>query len=116
MYIAMNRFKIVPGAEADFERLWTSRDTHLKDVPGFVEFHLLKGPAKDDHVLYSSHDLGESGGVRRLDAVRRLSRRASQRRRRDAPALSRAPRIRRLRSHSDRQVARFFYTLMKECA
>ena len=57
MYIAMNRFKIVPGAEADFERLWSSRDTHLKDVPGFVEFHLLKGPVKDDHVLYSSHTI-----------------------------------------------------------
>jgi heme-degrading monooxygenase HmoA len=57
MYIAMNRFKIVPGAEADFERLWTSRDTYLKDVPGFVEFHLLKGPARDDHVLYSSHTI-----------------------------------------------------------
>ena len=24
-------------------------------VPGFVEFHLLKGPVYDDHTLYSSH-------------------------------------------------------------
>jgi heme-degrading monooxygenase HmoA len=55
MYIAMNRFKVAPGAEAAFEELWTSRDTHLKDVPGFVEFHLLKGPDKGDYVLYSSH-------------------------------------------------------------
>lgn len=57
MYIAMNRFKVAFGAEADFETLWSTRDSHLKDVPGFVEFHLLKGPRKDDHVLYSSHTI-----------------------------------------------------------
>ncbi len=57
MYIAMNRFKVAPGSEADFEHLWTSRDSHLRDVPGFVEFHLLRGPTKEDHVLYSSHTI-----------------------------------------------------------
>jgi len=57
MYIAMNRFKVAPGAELEFEQLWMSRDSHLKDVPGFVEFHLLRGPQKDDHVLYSSHTI-----------------------------------------------------------
>jgi heme-degrading monooxygenase HmoA len=55
MFIAMNRFKVAPGSESAFEEVWTTRDTHLKDVPGFVEFHLLKGPQRDDHVLYSSH-------------------------------------------------------------
>ena len=55
MYIAMNRFKVTLGSEEAFEQLWTSRDTHLKDVPGFVEFHLLRGPQRADHVLYSSH-------------------------------------------------------------
>ena len=55
MYIAMNRFKVAFGSETDFEHVWTSRDTHLTDVPGFVEFHLLRGPRRDDHVLYSSH-------------------------------------------------------------
>ncbi|WP_234730014.1 antibiotic biosynthesis monooxygenase family protein [Acidocella facilis] len=55
MYIAMNRFKVALGSEADFETVWTSRDTHLKEVPGFVEFHLLKGPQREDHVLYASH-------------------------------------------------------------
>ncbi|HET6183283.1 MAG TPA: antibiotic biosynthesis monooxygenase [Acetobacteraceae bacterium] len=55
MFIAMNRFKVVPGCEADFEQVWTSRDTHLRAVPGFIEFHLLRGPAKEDHALYSSH-------------------------------------------------------------
>ena len=57
MYIAMNRFKVTPGSEEAFEHLWASRDSHLREVPGFVEFHLLKGPVKEDHVLYSSHTI-----------------------------------------------------------
>jgi heme-degrading monooxygenase HmoA len=57
MYIAMNRFKVALGSEAAFEHVWTSRDTHLKEVPGFVEFHLLRGPRREDHVLYSSHTI-----------------------------------------------------------
>src|SRR5580700_6579835 len=32
-----------------------SRDTHLYRVPGFLEFHLLRGPERDDHVPYSSY-------------------------------------------------------------
>lgn len=57
MFIAMNRFKVMPGSEAAFEAVWTGRDTHLPGVPGFVSFHLLRGPVKDDHVLYSSHTI-----------------------------------------------------------
>ncbi|MBP0592232.1 antibiotic biosynthesis monooxygenase [Paraburkholderia sp. LEh10] len=57
MFIAMNRFKVALGSESAFEEVWTTRDTHLKDVPGFIEFHLLKGPQRDDHVLYSSHTI-----------------------------------------------------------
>ncbi len=57
MYIAMNRFKVAPGSEAAFETMWTGRDSHLHGVPGFVEFHLLRGPVKEDHVLYSSHTI-----------------------------------------------------------
>ena len=41
----MNRFRVAKGSEADFEQVWLSRDSHLDKVPGFVEFHLLKGPA-----------------------------------------------------------------------
>jgi heme-degrading monooxygenase HmoA len=29
-------------------------------MPGFVEFHLLKGPEAEDHTLYSSHTLWQS--------------------------------------------------------
>ena len=60
MYIAMNRFKVMKGAESAFEHVWLSRDTHLDRVPGFVEFHLLRGPERDDHVLYSSHTVWAS--------------------------------------------------------
>ncbi len=60
MFIAMNRFKVRKGAEADFEQVWLKRDSHLEGVPGFIAFHLLKGPERDDHVLYSSHTLWAS--------------------------------------------------------
>ena len=60
MFIAMNRFQIARGHEQDFERLWRERDTHLGDVPGFMEFHLLKGPEHEDHTLYSSHTVWAS--------------------------------------------------------
>ncbi|MBL6077392.1 antibiotic biosynthesis monooxygenase [Belnapia sp. T18] len=60
MFIAMNRFRVMPGAEADFEELWLSRDSKLSTVPGFVEFHLLRGPRKEDHTLYASHTIWAS--------------------------------------------------------
>jgi heme-degrading monooxygenase HmoA len=60
MFIAMNRFKVILGSEDEFERVWTTRDTHLREVPGFVEFNLLRGPERDDHVLYASHTVWRS--------------------------------------------------------
>ena len=54
-YIAMNRFRIVKGHEKDFEEIWETRTTYLEEEPGFVKFNLLKGPGRDDHVLYASH-------------------------------------------------------------
>ena len=60
MFIAMNRFQVKKGCEHDFEHVWLSRDTHLDAVPGFIEFHLLKGPEREDHVLYSSHTVWRS--------------------------------------------------------
>jgi heme-degrading monooxygenase HmoA len=60
MFVAMNRFKVLPDAAAEFERIWTTRDTHLRTVPDFVEFHLLRGPACEDHVLYASHTIWRS--------------------------------------------------------
>lgn len=60
MYIAMNRFRVGKGSEKDFETLWLTRETYLDQLPGFVSFHLLKGPERDDHVLYSSHTVWRS--------------------------------------------------------
>ena len=45
------------GHEVEFEEAWKGRDSRLKDVPGFVEFHLLKGPEHEDYRIYSSHTL-----------------------------------------------------------
>jgi heme-degrading monooxygenase HmoA len=60
MFIAMNRFKVVPQAQADFEQVWATRDSRLHEVPGFIAFHLLRGPERGDHVLYASHTLWRS--------------------------------------------------------
>jgi heme-degrading monooxygenase HmoA len=60
MFIAMNRFQIIPGEEDAFETVWKTRDSHLADVPGFVEFHLLRGPSEEDHTLYASHTIWAS--------------------------------------------------------
>ena len=60
MFIAMNRFRIVKGKEADFERIWVERDSHLDEVPGFVKFDLLRGPEAEDHTLYASHSEWQS--------------------------------------------------------
>ena len=60
MFIAMNRFKVLRGSEHDFEQVWLTRETYLGEVPGFIVFHLLKGPEREDHVLYSSHTMWRS--------------------------------------------------------
>jgi heme-degrading monooxygenase HmoA len=60
MFIAMNRFKVLKGEEAAFENVWLSRESHLESVPGFIEFHMLRGPEREDHVLYASHTVWAS--------------------------------------------------------
>ena len=57
MYVAMNRFRIVPGSEAAFEAVWRQRETRLEEMDGFVSFHLLRGPSGADHTLYASHTI-----------------------------------------------------------
>lgn len=57
MYLTMNRFKVAKDHAGAFEELWKSRDSHLKSVPGFQSFALLKGPEHEDHVLYASHTI-----------------------------------------------------------
>jgi heme-degrading monooxygenase HmoA len=60
MYIAMNRFRVKKGSEDAFEQVWLNREIHLDRVPGFVEFHLLKGPEHDEYTLFSSHTVWQS--------------------------------------------------------
>ncbi len=60
MFIAMNRFRVKKGFEADFEYVWRNREVHIHKEKGFVEFHLLRGPEAEDHTLYASHTIWES--------------------------------------------------------
>lgn len=62
MFIAMNRFKVATGKEEAFEAVWKNRDSSLSEMPGFVEFRLLRGPRneEEDHTLYASHTVWRS--------------------------------------------------------
>lgn len=60
MFIAMNRFRIAPGREDEFEKIWRERETHLPGMAGFVAFHLLRGPGDDQCTLYASHTMWAS--------------------------------------------------------
>jgi heme-degrading monooxygenase HmoA len=60
MYLAMNRFRILRGKEDAFETIWRERETHLKEVPGFRTFHLLRGSSRDDDTLYATHTVWDS--------------------------------------------------------
>lgn len=60
MFIAMNRFKIIPGNEDEFLDIWKNRETFLDEVPGFKQFNLLRGPKTDEYSLFASHSIWES--------------------------------------------------------
>ena len=47
MLVAMNRFQVKKGSEADFEGVWLNREIHITKEPGFVEFNLLRGPMRE---------------------------------------------------------------------
>ena len=99
MFIAMNRFKVIKGEEKAFEHVWLSRETHLEKVPGFIEFHLLRGPERDDHTLYSSHTVWANADTSRPGPSEQFRRPTAAR-----PAQAALPRpsgIRRLRGDPD---------------
>jgi heme-degrading monooxygenase HmoA len=56
----MNRFRIHAGHEADFEKIWSERNSYLDEVTGFREFHLLRGETVDKITIYVSHSVWES--------------------------------------------------------
>lgn len=60
MYLAMNRFTVTTDNAEAFEALWLGRDSHLKEMEGFVEFHMLKGPQIDGKIIYASHTVWAS--------------------------------------------------------
>jgi heme-degrading monooxygenase HmoA len=101
MFIAMNRFQVRTGDESAFEARWLERDSHLRAVPGFIEFHLLRGPEHEGYVLYASHTLwqerAEFEAWTRSEAFRGASRC------RPRPFADHFPsRVRRIRSVADR--------------
>ena len=56
MYIAMNHFRVDPDQTTAFEHAWRDRNSFLNEVPGFEQFHLLKGPVEEDgSASYASH-------------------------------------------------------------
>ena len=55
MFIAMNRFLIAPGCEAEFIEVWRQRDSRLSEVPGFRSFNLLQGPGDAQATVFVSH-------------------------------------------------------------
>ena len=84
MFIAMNRFRVLKDATRDFEQVWLTRESYLDQVPGFVEFHMLRGPEREDHVLYASHTVWASKAAfeawTRSEPFRRAHARAPQNR------------------------------------
>jgi len=61
-FVASNRFGIKPGFEKDFEDMWAARDSSLADLPGFVNFQLLRreGSSEDDGNTYLSYTTWDS--------------------------------------------------------
>jgi heme-degrading monooxygenase HmoA len=62
MFVAMNRFRVRRGAEEAFEAVWKGRNSTLKEMKGFVSFHLLRGPVNEEegYTLFASHTIWES--------------------------------------------------------
>lgn len=54
MFIAMNKFQVVPERESDFETIWKERDSYLQEVPGFVQFALLRGDVEGEYISHST--------------------------------------------------------------
>ena len=87
MYIAMNRFKVLKDAAKDFENVWFTRESYLHELPGFVAFHLLKGPgARGPCALLLAHRVALLCRLRGLDQVGRFPQGARPRRQPDTPS------------------------------
>ena len=63
MFIAMNRFRIAPGREAEFIEVWRQRDSRLAEVRGFKTFNLLQGTGTAEASLFVSHSTWDSAAA-----------------------------------------------------
>jgi heme-degrading monooxygenase HmoA len=63
MFIAMNRFRIAPGREAEFIEVWRQRDSRLAGVPGFQTFNLLQGASDEQATVFVSHSTWASAAA-----------------------------------------------------
>jgi heme-degrading monooxygenase HmoA len=63
MFIAMNRFRIAAGREAEFIEIWKARDSQLASVPGFRQFNLLRGPGDAQATIFVSHSIWDSAAA-----------------------------------------------------
>lgn len=72
MFVAMNRFRVVPDRERDWERIWRERESYLQEVPGFVQFALLRGDEEGDYISHSIwRDRSSFDAWTRSDAFRK---------------------------------------------
>jgi len=53
MFVAMNQFTVNEGRGPDFEEQWRTRESYLREVPGFIHFALLKGDEPGDYVSHT---------------------------------------------------------------
>ncbi len=60
MFVAANRFRVIPEHAAEFEQVWLTRESRLHELAGFLRFELLRGPQAEDHILYTSSTLWAS--------------------------------------------------------
>lgn len=62
IFMAQNRFKVLPEKRVDFEQTWANRESKLQEVPGFVGFSLFRRDADkaDDGFNYISSSIWKS--------------------------------------------------------
>ncbi len=53
MFVAMNRFRVAVGHKDEFEEAWRRRRSYLHEVPGFVQFALLRGDTPGDYISHT---------------------------------------------------------------
>ena len=80
----------IAGSEKDFEQVWLSREVNLHKEPGFIAFHLLRGPGRErSRSLFLAYRLALVRRFRGLDEIR-IFPEVPLRRRNGEEALSRA--------------------------